>query len=209
MKLKNGLTVCLIVALAMIGSTANAQLRFGFRGEVGLNKPSFSKDVINVENLNGFKVGPTVEFMFPVVNLGVEGSLLYNNEAMNVQLLSTESVVDVSQKISNHYIDIPVNLKYKMGIISPLKIFVAAGPYAKIRVAGDDLTLQQVRDNVEAKAFEAGINLGLGADIINRVQIGFNYGIIMTDNYSVNEPKWQDAFNGKKGSWTLSAAVFF
>lgn len=219
MKIKNVLLSGLFIVFLMAGTTASAQLRIGLRGEVGLNKPVFNESVVNVENLNGFKVGPSVEFMFPVLNLGVDASVMYNNESMNVKTIGNMS----NLKISNHYIDIPVNLKYKFGIISPLKVYVAAGPYAKIRVGSDELKFSNINldadfdDLIESKPIEAGINLGLGADIINRVQIGFSYGIKLTDNfYSEKDDLIGDnglsllkALNGKKGTWSLNAAVYF
>lgn len=194
--------------LFMVSVTAiNAQLRFGVRGEVGLNKPSFSEDVIKVENLNSFRIGPTAEFGIPLVGLAVEGSLLYENSKMNVN--DGESS---EQKITNHYLDIPINLKYKMGFILPIKAYLAAGPYGRFHLAGDDVKIGDVSEAVKAKSFEAGINLGVGAEILSRLAVGVNYGFILTDNYGTNKPEWKDAlnaFNGKKGTWSLTASVYF
>lgn len=198
-----------LILFLIIGPAANAQLRFGLRGEVGLNTPSFSEDVIKVENLNSFKLGPTAEFTFPIVNLGIEESLLYSNDRMNVESVSEEGAQSVVQKVSNHYLDIPVNVKYKFGLLLPVKVFIAGGPYARFLVASDDFTWETIKGKVEAKNFEAGINLGAGAEVFSRLAVGVNYGIRMTDNYSVDEPKWTDAFNGKKGTWSLTAAVYF
>ncbi|HCB89643.1 MAG TPA: PorT family protein, partial [Porphyromonadaceae bacterium] len=35
----------ILLAFLLMGGTVSAQLRFGIRGEVGINKPSFTKDV--------------------------------------------------------------------------------------------------------------------------------------------------------------------
>ena len=67
MKLNKSWIICLFVLL-LTGGTASAQLRFGIRGEVGVNKPSFTKDLFSVENMNDFKVGPTVELLLPVAD---------------------------------------------------------------------------------------------------------------------------------------------
>ncbi|MDY9918037.1 putative secreted protein [Proteiniphilum saccharofermentans] len=198
-----------LAAFLLIGATANAQLRFGLRGEVGLNKPSFSEEVFEVENLNSFKIGPTAEFMLPVVNLGVEGAILYSNDRMNVKDVSEEGAQSIVQKVSNHYLDVPVNLKYKIGFLLPVKAYLAGGPYARFLIASDDFTWETIKGEVEAKSFEAGVNLGLGAELFSRLAVGVNYGIRMTDNYSVDKPEWTDAFNGKKGTWSLTAAVYF
>ncbi len=203
------LFLAVVTVFFLTGTVANAQLRFGLRGEVGLNTPSFSEDVVKVENLNSFKLGPTAELMFPLVGLGVEGAILYSNDRMNVAGVAEEGAQRVVQKVSNHYLDVPVNLKYKLGFILPVKVYFAGGPYARFLVASDDFTWEVIKDKVKTKNFEAGINLGAGAELFNRLAVGVNYGIRMTDNYSVDEPKWTDAFNGKKGTWSLTAAVYF
>lgn len=205
MKKNRLLVIALIIAFSTIATTGYSQVRFGLRGEVGLNKATFSKEAIEVENLNTFKIGPTVEIMFPVMDFGVEASILYNNNKMDVAYLEDSST---PIKVTNHYIDIPVNLKYKFGLISPVKIYAAAGPYAKIHVGGDDIKFANVTDDIKAKTFEAGVNLGLGVELFKRIAVGVNYGIQLTDDYSTNQPKWSDALNNKDGLWSIQATVY-
>ena len=87
MKKNRFLFLAIILAFSTITTTSYGQIRLGIRGEVGLNKASFSKDAIEVENLNSFKLGPTVEVMLPAINFGVEASVLYNNDRMYNQSL--------------------------------------------------------------------------------------------------------------------------
>lgn len=198
-----------MIVFLLMGTMAQAQLRFGLRGEVGLNTPSFSEEAIEVENLNSFRIGPTMEYMFPFVDFGVEASLLYSNDRMNVKNVSENGAASTVEEVSNHYLDVPVNLKYKMGFLLPVKLFVAGGPYARFLVSADDFTYESIKDKVDTKSFEAGINLGLGAEVLSRLAVGINYGIKLTDNYAVDEPAWEDVFNGKKGTWSLTAVVYF
>ena len=203
MKKNRFLVIALIVAFSTIATTGYSQLKFGLRGEVGLNKATFSKDAIDVENLNTFKIGPTIEFMFPM-DFGIEASLLYNNNRMEVK--DGSALQDV--EVTNHYIDIPVNFKYKFGLISPVKFYAAAGPYARIHVAGDNINFDEIIEDAKAKAFEAGVNIGVGIELFRKLAVGVNYGIPLTDNYSVNEPEWKDAFNNKDGLWSIQATVY-
>lgn len=206
MKKNRFLMLAIIVAFSTITTTSYSQIRLGLRGEVGLNKASFSnpKEAIDVENLNSFKLGPTVEVMLPAMNFGVEASVLYNNDRMNVNYDNSNTPVE----ITNHYVDIPVNLKYKFGMILPVKIYAAAGPYARIHVGGDDIKFSNVTDDIKAKAFEAGVNLGLGLEVFSRLAVGVNYGMRLTDNYSADQPKWSDALNNKDGVWSIQATVY-
>ncbi|NLZ95862.1 MAG: PorT family protein [Bacteroidales bacterium] len=204
MKKNRLLAVALIVAFSTIATTGYSQLKFGLRGEVGLNKASFSEEALEVKNLNSFKLGPTVEVMLPAMNFGIEASLLYNNNKMEIREDGS-----VWQKVeeTNHYIDIPVNLKYKFGLILPVKIYAAAGPYGRIHVGGGD-DFKKISDDIKSKSFEAGINLGLGVELFKRLAVGVNYGIPLTDNYSADTPKWSDAFNNKDGLWSIQATVY-
>lgn len=202
--------ILLAVALMLgVSFSANAQLKFGIRGEVGVNEPSLKKDDYKVENMNAFKIGPTVEFMIPLAGFGLDGSLLYSNEKMKVKNIDDGGTDNLLKEISSHYIDVPVNLKYKIGVIAPLKIYLAAGPYAQIKVGGDDFKIDDISTQVEDKNFQAGMNFGFGVDLIHRVQVGFNYRKKMTDNYSVDEPEWKDLLNDNKGFWSMTASVYF
>lgn len=106
------IAVC-CMALAM---PAQAQLiKFGVKGGVNLSKLKFEgmKD-----NSTGFFFGPMAEITIPVIGLGVDGALLYSQKGDKMEGL------DMKQS----GLDIPVNLKYSIGLGSMLGIYVAAGP---------------------------------------------------------------------------------
>ena len=75
-------------------------------------------------------------------------------------------------------------------------------------MAGDDIKFSGVTDDIKAKAFEAGVNLGVGVELFKMLAVGVNYGIQLTDNYSVSKPVWSDALNNKKGIWSFQATVY-
>lgn len=203
------LVVALVVAFSTIATSSYGQIRFGLRGEVGLNTPSFSADALEVENLNTFKLGPTVEVMLPAMNFGLEASLLYNNDKMDLTHSPVgEGAVRKEVSVANHYLDIPLNLKYKFGLFLPVKIYAAAGPYARIHIEGDDVDFSDAIEEIKAKSFQAGINLGLGAEIFSRLAVGVNYGIHLSDNYSASKPTWEDILNKKDATWSIQATVY-
>ena len=71
------------------------------------------------------------------------------------------------------------------------------------------MTYDDFVDMVKAKNFQAGINLGAGVELFERLAVGFNYRIKMTDDYSVSEPDFEELFNQKKGIWSVTATLFF
>ena len=106
------IAVC-CMALAM---PAQAQLiKFGVKGGVNLSKLKFEgmKD-----NSTGFFFGPMAEITIPVIGLGVDGALLYSQKGDKMEGL------DMKQS----GLDIPVNLKYSIGLGSMLGIYVAGFP---------------------------------------------------------------------------------
>ncbi len=212
---KNFITFIMLIAFVAVSSTAGAQVKFGVRGEVGLNKPTFTGSGIlenfRVENMNTFKIGPTVEYNMPFIGLGVDASLLYSNEKMNVQNEINGNVLNEIASVQSHNLELPVNLKYKVGIISILKGYVAAGPFIGVNLSNDDFKdLEKVTTNIEQKKFQAGLNFGFGAEVINRVQLGFNYHLKLTDDYSVDKAEYNDLFNeNNKGFWSFTANVYF
>lgn len=204
MKKNNFLVVALIVAFSTIATTGFSQIRFGLKGEVGLNNPKLMDNKLEVDYLNTFRLGPTLEVMLPDLNFGVEASILYNNNRMDVRNTESNAIVE----ITNHYIDIPLNIKYKFGLIAPVKIYAAGGPYAKIHLDGGNIKFADVQEEIKAKSFEAGINLGVGAELFSKFAVGVNYGISLTDNYSINKPEWGEALNDKKGTWSVGIAFY-
>ncbi|HHT22127.1 MAG TPA: PorT family protein [Bacteroidales bacterium] len=205
MKSKTRILLVAIVALSMISMPSFAQLKLGLKGEVGLNKPTFSSEAFKVENMNVFKVGPSLEAISET-GLGLDISVLYSNEKMEVKDFKTDNSLF---EVESHYLDVPLNLKFKIAIASPLKVYLATGPYAQFRVAGDKFNWDEISSTIEEKKFQAGVNVGLGAEIINSVQLGVNYRLKLTDDYSFSDPKWEDLFNENKGFWSISATIYF
>jgi len=190
---------------------ATSQVRFGVNARVGLNNPSFSSDALNVDNLTDYAIGPSLQIMLPVpiIDLGIEASLLYQNSRMNIQNL--EGTSTTSEEISNQYLMLPINAKIFFGKIPlvPIHFYAAAGPYFGYLINGDKINPENAAEDIEAKKFEAGANIGAGIEVFKLVQVGVNYGVKLTDNYGTDKPNWNDPLNGKSSSWTLNASIYF
>ncbi|MDR2843281.1 MAG: PorT family protein [Candidatus Symbiothrix sp.] len=194
--------VFLIVILFMGGLSAQAQLKYGLKVGLNLSKVSFDGDnaaaaVVNdnMQYATGFLVGPMVEFTIPGVGLGFDAALLYAQEGFKVKNNDT--------KMSNT-LEIPVNLKYKLSIMELAGAFVAVGPYASFN-------LSDLEADYKAKTFGGGLNFGLGVEFLNHLQLGINYKLGLTDNYS--QANADDALNnalqGKSRGWVISVAYLF
>lgn len=190
----------LVVLMALVAIPAQSQIRFGIKGGVNISSVHFSSDVLKADNVTGFQIGPMLETTLPLLGVGLDAAVLYSQKGMDFKSgVSTTS-------IKTDYIDIPVNLKWKFGL-PIIKGYLAAGPYVGFRVGGDKFweIPGSVVDQVKAKNFSAGLNFGAGVELIKHLQVGFNYGLGLTDNYSADKVD----LNGKNRGWSITAAILF
>lgn len=187
-----------IAGLVFIGiwmiavSPANAQLRFGVKGGVNISTVHFSKDIISPHNVTGFHIGPMLEATVPLLGVGVETAVLYSQKGLEYK----------SESMKVDYIDVPVHFKWKFGL-PIVKAYLATGPYFGFRV-GEDKIWNILVDQVKAKSFGMGWDIGVGAEVLSRLQVGVNYGLGLTDNYSLGNEN-----GGKNRGWMITAAILF
>ena len=166
-----------ICCLAM-AMPAQAQLiKFGVKGGVNLSKAEFLRRwrrimMVISDNATGFFIGPMAEVTIPIVGLGVDGALLFSQRGKD----------DGKQT----GLDIPVNLKYTIGLGSMLGVFVAAGPDFFFNFSGDKKYMDEAME-LEKKKAMVGINIGAGVKLIKHLQIGVNYNIPLGDSYKLKE----------------------
>lgn len=183
--------ICLVMAMP-----AQAQLKFGVKGGLNLAKADFNKSDLKTDNFTGFFIGPMAELTIPIVGLGVDGALLFSQRGIKLD----------GQSEKENGLEIPVNLKYTIGLGSLLGIYVAAGPdfyfnFAKDKSLGQNLTLNR-------KNAQVGINLGAGVKLLKHLQVGFNYNVPLGDSFTV-EDATTALFSSKTKVWQVSAAYLF
>jgi hypothetical protein len=133
--------------------------------------------------------------MVPVINIGFDASILYSQQGFKIK-----------EDFKTNTLDIPVNLKYKISALDILGIYFAVGPYASFKFSEDP------DDLMESKSFGAGLNFGLGIDLLGSMQVGAGYKLGLTDDYGVAKDNPLAAisnFKGKQRGWTISAAYLF
>ena len=106
--------ISLIVLLAAMTMPAKAQINLGVKGGLNVTSMSLDAKVLDSSNQMGFFIGPTVKFTLPVVGLGIDASLLYDQRSSDVELESTEGTV-LSDQIKQQSIQIPVNVRFGFG----------------------------------------------------------------------------------------------
>ena len=105
-----------IVAASMLfaASSAQAQVKFGLKGGLNVTNMSLNSEVFDADNQTGFFIGPTVKFTLPIVGLGIDASALYDQRDAKVKV--EDDGESVESKIKNQSINIPINLRYGVGL---------------------------------------------------------------------------------------------
>jgi hypothetical protein len=197
-----------LFALLFMGSiAAQAQLKWGVKAGLNLSEVSFNKEVINsiVDNYTGFQVGPMVEFTVPIIGIGMDAAILYSHEGFKLGRLddlgNLGEILNIeTQTFRTNNLIVPVNLKYKLTFMGVAGAYATAGPYAKFR-------LSDLGDQWKDKSFGAGLNFGIGVELLSMLQIGVNYQLGLTNDFSTIGVS--DILKAKDRMWTVSAAYLF
>lgn len=203
------------VCCLALATPAQAQLKWGVKGGVNMSEIDWNGGFDgNKDNSTGFFIGPMAEFTIPVIGLGIDGAVMYSQRGKEVNLIQESEVITMDAKQQG--IEIPVNLKYTIGLGSLLGIYVAAGPDfffnfkdAKLKVLGNTLDEEKA---IESKKAQVGVNLGAGLKLFQHLQIGFNYQIPLGDSFSKGEALKaikNDFVSGKTKTWQISLAYLF
>ena len=190
-KIFGALMISVCIGMAM---PAQAQIHFGVKGGLNLSKASFSNVSENFkkDNFTGFFIGPMAEFNIPIVGLGVDASLLFAQRGVKVTPEGADEYT-----VKQNGLDIPVNLKYNIGLGSLLGLYIAAGP--------DFYFDFEKKSGIDKKKAEVGINVGAGVKLLNHLQVGANYNIPLGDTAKI------EGTDGsyKTKTWQVSVAYIF
>lgn len=185
-------TLITVMLLAFCFSfQADAQFRFGLKAGINVSKLSFNESTLDSDNRTGFTGGLMTEFTVPLIGIGADLSALY-----------------VHRNENRDYIEIPLNLKYKLTlpVVSHIvKPFITTGPSVAF------LTSKKAIDEAWTNnSVDWAWNFGLGVELIRKVQIAASYGLGLTNTlHSIGKIENKSTIEGKNRYWTITAAYLF
>lgn len=205
--MKKIFTAILLVVALMSATAVQAQIKFGLKGGLNVTNMSFSADVIDKSNQTGFFIGPTVKFTLPLVGLGVDAAALFDQR--NAKAGADGDEVTLKQRSIN----IPINLRYNIGLGSLAGIYLAAGPQFGFNI-GDKTFTWEDGVNYDMSDSNFSINVGAGVSLIKHLEIGFTYNIACGKTGEVNiwdaaGSTWNQFSKGRANAWQVSAAYYF
>lgn len=197
--------IILIAALVMsLSSTAMAQVKFGVKGGVNVTNMSLSSEVLDKSNNAGFFIGPTVKFTLPIVGLGIDGSLLYDQRSAEVSGKGTGNTV--STKLKSQQLVIPVNARYDIGLGETASLLLFTGPQFGFNLS-DDV------DEIDWKWKNTSFswNFGAGVMLLNHLQLSANYNLSLgkTGEFSIANAVKEGVGDGKEHAWQIGLAYYF
>ena len=200
--MKKIFTLAVLVAATCFALPADAQFKFGLKGGLNITDMSFSDDVFESSNRTGFFIGPTVKFTLPIVGLGIDASALYDQREAKVK--------GTSKKLKQQAINIPINLRYDIGLGSLAAVYLAAGPQFGFNVGDKHQTIEENISSWKLKTSNFSVNVGFGVMLLSHLQVGANYNIVCgkTGEVTVFDGA-KEVFRGRSNTWQVSAAYYF
>lgn len=206
-------TLVLLGVILTIGVNAQVNnIRWGVKVGGNLSQMTTKIDgdkLDGAKNRFGFHAGGMMEYSFSP-SFAIQPELLFSMNSTGQEYDITE---DVTQKthIDIWQIQVPINLKYKLGD-DALGYFVTAGPYFGIglsgKLKGDGMGSRNIYDEDEMgtdlnlKRFDIGIGVGLGVEI-KKIMVGASYQFGLMNLSNANKVK------SRVGTFQLSVGYFF
>ncbi|MBO6190932.1 MAG: PorT family protein [Prevotella sp.] len=182
---------------------AQAQVSFGIKG--GLNETKLSLNQSDLEesisNKSGFFIGPTVRFTLPILSLGMDAAVLYDQREAEVK--------DTGEKLQQKSVQIPIHARYGFGLGAFASLYLYAGPQFGFNVGGD--TEKQKVSDWSLKTANISGNAGLGLMFANHLQVSINYNFALSKNaeYKIIKDGVEDNAKVKNNAWQIALAYYF
>lgn len=207
--IKSVISVAIVAIAVLLSSTpADAQIKFGIKAGANFNSLKFNQDLFNDDNRAGFNGGVMLEFTMPIIGVGMDASVMYVHRSGEDFTDYDEAGNEISTSTSRDYIDIPLNLKYKLslpGIGSLVKPFVTTGPSFAFLVSK-----KNINEFIKNKSCDIAWNFGFGIELFSHVQVAASYGLGLTNTLEyVGIGNNNETIEGKNRYWTVTAAYLF
>lgn len=207
--MKKFLSLMMLVAAMTFATTANAQIKFGLKGGLNVTNMSLNESVFDASNKTGFFVGPMVKVTVPIVGLSFDAAALYDQKEAKVAAFDGEDGEQTTMRQKS--INIPVNVRYGIGLSSMANVFVFAGPQWGINVGDKDFKWND-NSSYSLKKSNFSVNVGLGVTLVSHLQVSANYNIACG---KTADTTWKTATdqivkgNSKNNSWQIALGYWF
>lgn len=201
MRALRAILVIAAIGAASVVTTASAQFHFGLRVGTAVSSLHFNSSVFDASNRAGLMAGAMIEFTAPFTGLGMDLSVNYVRR--NARWMEDNEVNSAHRS----YIDVPLNLKWKMNI--PV-INNIARPFLTTGPAFSFLTGARAAGEAwRSRRFDTSWNFGFGLELFKHLQVSANYGLGLTKAMQMIDATSSADVEARNRYWTVSAAYLF
>ena len=226
--MKRLFVIMMVAASILVAPAAQAELRFGIKAGANIsnfiaNEESPKLDFSNA-SLANFTGGAVMEWIV-WGGLGFDAGVMYTAKGTEYkvgddilsdiysEVLGTETLM----KATVHYIEVPINLKYRLEIpvVKDIIIpFVYAGPSFAFKVGQavqfGDKPLEDTK--VDFSSVDYALNVGLGVEVIKHLNVAAQYGwgmgkVADTDMEILGQKI--EGLDMRSGVWTVTVGWMF
>jgi hypothetical protein len=144
------------------------------------------------------------------MGFGADIAALYDERSADVELETSSTVLPgenqspTNETIKQKSIQVPVNLRYNIGLSSVAGIYLAVGPQFGFPVA--DKVFKTEFGEYRLKDANLSVNFGAGLTLMGHLEVGFTYNLAAGKSGEFTSIKDIDTHNN---AWQISAAYFF
>ena len=193
-------------------SEADAQVKFGVKGGWNLSSLKLNDDMFTSDNKNGFFIGPMMKVSLPLTGLGFDISALYNQREAKMHYANDVIGGDLSRRttIKQKTIDVPVNLRYSIGLASMANVYFFGGPQWSINVGDENFKWDSV-SSYTLKKNTLSFNIGAGLTFLQHIQASVNYNIEASKSGKMEIERSDDGdwVKGRNHTWQVSLGYWF
>lgn len=203
-------TLLLVLGLTI---SASAQVKLGVKGGLNVSSLKLSNDMWSTDNKAGFFFGPMLKVTVPLVGLSFDVAALYDQKQAKMHYSNDAIGGDLSKEttIKQQYIDIPINVRYGVGLSTVANVFVFAGPQWGINVGDKDFKWNST-SSYSLKKATFSVNVGAGITLLKHLQASVNYNIECGKSGKMQFTQTNNdtqLANGRNNTWQVAIGYWF
>ncbi|HTD40351.1 MAG TPA: porin family protein [Mucilaginibacter sp.] len=168
-------------------------VRFGIKAGLNLSDQTINSLGMPVKssNISGFHAGAI--FDFEIANISIQPGVFYSQKGYQYNQALSDGSQTVQKpivgKIQLNYLEVPLNLVYKIKIIPDLRFYLGGGGYAGYGLSGSYILSGQRTDVYFTKSIQGyqyknpdyGVNFIAGVEILKKIVVDANYSLGLND----------------------------
>ena len=175
------LTLALLVTMGFNTTAQAFSFDWGITGGYNLTKLKLkggTNQLYESDNRSGWFIGAKANIGL-AMGFGLDGALIYSQNKLNMK--DDYADQDVSRNRTNRTMEIPLNLKYSIGLGSVANIYATTGPQFDFNLNDNNwnITSESYTGTFNREKMSTSWNVGAGVKLLSHLDLGivYNFGI--------------------------------